>query len=391
MTGRGFKAHFSRFLDADPNRLHVAAHSHHPWPNITFEAQQENWLDAATRMDDKWDHIFGEVLPTSQRHIARVLHLSDPASIAFAPNTHEFVLRILSCLPTPARILTTDSEFHSFRRQTARLEEEGLAEVERIPAEPFATFPDRLRAAAAAGGHHLVFVSHVLFNSGYVLPDLPALVEAVPDDDTFVVLDGYHSFLALPTDLSAIEDRAFYVSGGYKYAMAGEGVCFLHCPPGYGERPVNTGWYAGFGQLESGVGDRVGYSPGGQRFAGATFDPSGLYRFNAVCHWLTELGLSVAAIHAHVRALEDAFLDRLGTLGLDRLRPEMLVPGVDEVPDRGHFLTFRTPEAGVLYRALHDRRVITDHRDDRLRFGFGIYHDETDLDVLVERLELAIR
>ena len=48
---------------------------------------------------------------------------------------------------------------------------------------------------------------------------------------TVVAIDGYHGFMAVPTDLSRIAGRAFYLAGGYKYAMAGEGVCFLHCPP----------------------------------------------------------------------------------------------------------------------------------------------------------------
>ena len=84
--------------------------------------------------------------------------------------------------------------------------------------------------------------------------DLAAIVNAVRDADTFVVVDGYHAFMAIPTDLAPIAARAFYVAGGYKYAMAGEGTCFLHCPPGYGARPRDTGWYAGFSALESGRG-----------------------------------------------------------------------------------------------------------------------------------------
>ena len=41
------KPHFSRFLQSDPDRLHFAAHSHHPWPDVSFEAQKRCWLDAA--------------------------------------------------------------------------------------------------------------------------------------------------------------------------------------------------------------------------------------------------------------------------------------------------------------------------------------------------------
>jgi kynureninase len=381
------KTHFSRFLGAVPGRLHFAAHSHHPWPDVSFEAHQEAWLDAARLMDNKWDRVFGEILPQAQGHVARRLGLSDPATVAFAPSTHALVVRMLSCLPEPVRILTTDAEFHSFARQARRLEEAGRAVVARVPAEPFGGFPDRLVSAASGGGWDLVFFSHVLFNSAYVVPAVNAAVAAVPDRDTFVVVDGYHGFMALPTDCSPIEGRAFYVAGGYKYAMAGEGACFMHCPPGYAQRPVDTGWFAGFSDLAAAPRPgEVAYAAGGSRFLGATFDPTGVYRFNAVQRWLDGLGLSVADIHAHVARLQAAFLDRLDPLRFSGLNRTTLVPGDGEVGERGHFLTFRLPEAGKLYAALHAVGVVTDHRDDRLRFGFGLYHDDSDVDELCHRL-----
>lgn len=373
-----YAEHFSRFLGAVPGRLHVAAHSHHPWPDVTFEAQQQAWLDAARLVDDKWDEVFGSVLPEAAAHIAGRLGLSDPEAIAFAPSTHALVMRLLSCLAPPVRILTTDAEFHSFARQAARLEEDGLATVDRVAAEPFGSFPDRFAAAAARGGHDLVYLSHVFFNSAFVVPDLAALVAAVPGGEALVVIDGYHGFMALPTDLSAIGDRAFYLAGGYKYAMAGEGACFAHCPPGYAERPRDTGWFAGFAQLSAGSAGKVAYAPGGGRLLGGTFDPTGVYRFNAVQRWLDSLGVTVADIHSHVRRLQQRFL-AAGP------HPK-LVPG-SEMEDRGHFLTFRLPDAAAAHRALHDADVITDYRDDRLRIGFGLYHDDGDIDELVRTLE----
>ena len=57
------KKHFSRFLDADPERLHFAAHRHHFWPDVSFDAHVRAWTDAATLADDKWDGIFGKVWP----------------------------------------------------------------------------------------------------------------------------------------------------------------------------------------------------------------------------------------------------------------------------------------------------------------------------------------
>ncbi|MCH7795884.1 MAG: class V aminotransferase, partial [Proteobacteria bacterium] len=64
-----YKAHFRRFLEAEPGRLHFAAHSHHLWPDVTFEAQARCWLDAARLADRKWDLIFAEVYPGAQRRV----------------------------------------------------------------------------------------------------------------------------------------------------------------------------------------------------------------------------------------------------------------------------------------------------------------------------------
>jgi kynureninase len=378
-----YASHFSRFLEAAPGRLHVAAHSHHPWPDVTFDAQQQAWLDAARLVDDKWDEVFGSVLPEAAGHIAGRLRLPDPEAIAFAPSTHALVMRLLSCLTPPVRILTTDSEFHSFARQAARLEEDGLAAVHRVAVEPFPSFAERFATAAAAGGHDLVYFSQVFFNSAYVVPSLADVVAAVASADALVVVDGYHAFMAVPTDLSAIADRAFYLAGGYKYAMAGEGACFAHCPPGYAERPRDTGWFAGFSQLSAGSPGEVAYASGGARLFGATFDPTGLYRFNAVQRWLDGLGVDVPDIHAHVQRLQDRFLSA-------GPHPDLVPPGdpsTGTAGERGHFLTFRLPDAAAVQVALHAAGVITDHRDDRLRIGFGLYHDAGDVDELLHRLE----
>jgi len=370
---------FSRFLGGD--RLHFAAHSHHPWPDVSFEAHQLAWLDAAALMDAKWERVMGEVVPEAQGHIAGRLGLPDPATIAFAPNTHELVGRLVSALAPPVRILTTDGEFHSFRRQAARWEEARRAAVTRVPVEPLDTFPYRFQAAARARDYDLVYASHVFYDSGYVIPDLVGWVRSLPPEGK-IVIDGYHGFMAIPTHLGPIAGRAFYLAGGYKYAMAGEGACFMHCPPGQARRPMDTGWYAGFDRLEEGVGS-VEYPGDGRRFWGATFDPSGLYRFNAVQRLLDREGLDVGTIHAHVGALQTRLFAATADRGMDLGE---LVPPESGFSDRGHFLTYRTPQAVALTDALAARRVTIDRRADRVRFGFGIHHTEEDVDRLVDIL-----
>jgi selenocysteine lyase/cysteine desulfurase len=262
----------------------------------------------------------------------------------------------------------------SFSRQIARLEEDGAVIVERVATEPFATFEQRFAEAAARGGHDLVFLSHVFFDSGFLVRDLAKIVDAVPDKNTFAVVDGYHAFMAVPVDFGAAADRAFYLAGGYKYAMAGEGACFLHCPPGYGMRPRDTGWYAGFQGLEHGDSG-VPYGEDGNRFLGATFDVSALYRFNAVQDWLTGEGHPVSKMLEHVRGIERSFLTELGK-HRGPIEPSMLL--VLDESMRGRFLCFRTADANTVTAKLAQKNIIVDHRGDRLRIGFGIYHSEDD-------------
>lgn len=390
-----YKPHFSRFLKAAPERLHFAAHSHAYWPDVTFAAQQQCWEDAARLADRKWDHILGEVAPAVQRGIAGHLGLGDPASLVFAPNTHDFLRRIFSCFPAgrQLRILSSDGEFHSFARQVARLEEEGLVAVKRVAVEPVEDFAARFAAAAQAGTYDLVFLSQVFFNSGFAVADLDALVARLAPGEAYIVIDGYHGYLARPTDLSGIAGRVFYLAGGYKYAMSGEGVCFLHAPPGYGARPRDTGWYAAFGALERKQGEQgkretVAYAGDARRFLGATFDPAGLYRMRAVLDLLAELGLGAAEIHAHARGLQDRFLAGLRARPLELLPVERLLLDPALSPC-GNFLVFdfgSEAAAAGTHARLKAADISTDFRGSRLRIGFGIYQDAEDVASLLDRM-----
>jgi kynureninase len=385
------RAHFSIFREAAPARIHLAAHSHHYWPDAACKAHDEAVRQAARQADKKWVLIFDDLMPRVRRGIARILALPDAATIAFAPNTHELVCRLLSALPTTKRprVLTSDSEFHSFERQIARLAEDDIVSVDRIAVEPSETFAERFRTAAAGGGYDLIFVSQVFYNSGATCDDIAALVESVPSQDSFIVIDGYHGFMALPTDLSAVAARVFYLAGGYKYAMAGEGACFMHCPPGYAPRPRDTGWFAGFGALSAGASGKVSYGQDGSRFMGATFDPSGLHRLAAVFAWMEQIGLSVSAIHEHVLGLQSRFLKAVDAAAIAPLRDARLLTPLGTTR-RGHFLCYETLHAASIHERLGRADIITDVRGTRIRFGFGCYHAEDDIEAAVGAIACAL-
>jgi selenocysteine lyase/cysteine desulfurase len=383
------KDQYRTFFASIGDALHVTAHSHHPWPDVTRAAHLQYWEDSARLTNRKWhEKVFGEAVPEAQDHVARHLGLADPKLVAFAPNTHEFVARLYSCLDWSRvpRVLTTTSEFHSFARQTRRLEETGRLQVTRVPVEPYATFRERF-GRALGDPHDMVFLSQVFFDSSFVVERLDELFAGIPAD-SIVAVDGYHAFMAIPVDLGALGRRAFYTAGGYKYAQAGEGACFLAIPEGCTLRPVFTGWYSDFGQLGGAQGTAVGYGPDAMRFWGSTFDASGIYRFNAVMHLLRGLGVTAREIHAHVATLERRFIDGLSGAALARLPVAALIPPAGQ--PRGNFLTFDLDAAEETEQRLAAAGIIVDRRGRRLRFGFGVYHDAAFVDALLRRLQDAL-
>lgn len=372
---------YSRFLAARPDILHMSPHSHYYWPDVTRQAQLDYWDDSATYADDKWDEIFARRMPRVQQLIAKRLHLDDPEQIVFAPNTHEFVYRILSCFSAdrPLHILTSDSEFHSFNRQSQRLLERGNVKLEIVPSEPFSSFSERWNSAVKATNYDLIFISQVFFNSGVAAPTPDQWLEHVQSEETVVVVDGYHGFGALPTDWSRYQHRVFYLAGGYKYAQAGEGVCFAVVPANCQLRPEYTGWFADFASLAEPQHGAVGYADNGMRMAGATMDFSALYRLQAVLEMWEQHGLTDVVVNQYIRRLQHAFLEHIDSLGHPELNRETLL--LDNVDTHGHFFTFKLDSSDQVVKLaarLKEQGVATDYRYDRLRFGFALYQAPKD-------------
>ncbi len=384
-----WKPFFARTFGRREAPLHFAPQGHHPWPDVTYEAQLNAWRDAARLLDANWPWTV--LRPRASKRLATLLNLSAPDTFAFGSGVHEFLMRILSCLPSsrPVRLLTSDSEPPRFDRQIARLEDHGLAETVRVPAQPFDSFPERFMAEAGKGRHDLVWLSHVFFDSGFVVPALEDIVAAVSDPATVIVFDGTHSFMAVPVDLCPIEERAFYVAGGGKYAMAGEGIAFMHVPSDTDARPRDTGGFPGGDEGEPGPVGVFALS-GARRFGGAEGDPSGLYRLTAVLEWLAERRLTVDRMTEYVRHLQILFLDQLREDPLSPVHTDQLV--VDpRLGQCGRFLAFETAHADRICDGLRRQGVIVDGRRGRLRIGFGIYHTGEDVDRLVSQLRMASR
>jgi len=380
--------HYTRFGVA--GRLLLTGHSHQAWPDVALEGQLEAFEDAARLLDEKWERAFARA--ERLRAGVRALVLDPSAEIALGGSTHELVVRFLSALDLRRRprLLSTDGEFHTLRRQLARLGEEGL-EVVRLPARPVDTLAERLvdqiddRTAA-------VLVSAVLFEDARIVPSLGVLAAACARRGVELLVDAYHALGALPFPLGALGlESAWVVGGGYKYLQLGEGNGFLRLPPHAHElRPAVTGWFAEFAALSE--RDRAGlvaYGRGASAFAGSTYDPTSHYRAARVLDFFVEQGLTPETLRTSYRRQVVLLSARFDELGL----PDEVVTRDRDTPlDRfGGFLALESPRAGDLQRALGERGVRCDSRGKYLRLGPAPYLSDAQLEAAIERLGDAAR
>lgn len=373
-----YKKYYSHFLNANNGIQHFACHSHHYWPDVTREAHIEYWDDSAKYVDEKWGHFFTHKIPETQKLIAEILNLSHSEQITFAPNTHELLFRIITCLDLTKKnkIITTDSEFYSFDRQANRLIETGNFEIIKVPTMPFDNFTERMiKTIKSNPDCSMIFMSQVFFNSGMVAKNIESILASIVREETIFVLDGYHGFMAVPTDLSKIENRIFYLAGSYKYAQGGEGCCFLYSPKETKLRPLYTGWFAGLASLGN-MDQNVEYPNDGLRFAGSTMDYSALYRLHSVLNLFKKDGITVQKIHSHIQSVQKKFIEHI--IPLDHFYiSEKNILTVD-YQHHGHFYTFALPSNEItkrLHDDLREHKIYTDYRGSKLRFGFGLYHD----------------
>jgi kynureninase len=375
-------AHYSAFGVGE--RLLLTGHSHQAWPDVAREGQLEAFEDAARHVDEKWERAFMKA-ERVREGFQRLL--DDDAPVALAQNTHELVTRFLSALDLRSRprLVTSDGEFHTLRRQLARLDEEGL-EVVRLEVDPAETLAERM-AAVLDERTSAVLVSAVLFETARILPDLGGLARACAALGAELLVDVYHALGALPFTVAEHGlEASWIVGGGYKYLQLGEGNCFLRLPPqAEALRPIYTGWFAEFDELavEHGAAG-VRYGAGGTRFAGSTYDPTSHYRAARVFDFFAERGLSLELLRTvsqHQTGLLAHLVDELGL-------PDDVLTRDRETPREqfGGFLALESPHAEELARGLAEEGVLVDARGRYLRLGPAPYLSDAQLQEAVERL-----
>lgn len=376
-------AHYSRFRVAD--RLLLTGHSHQAWPDVAARGQAEAFEDAALAVDRKWELAFARA---DQLRAGLRGWLGDPqGEIALGASTHELMVRFLSALDLRRRprLVTSDGEFHTLRRQLGRLGEEGV-EVVRLPAMPVDTLAARA-ADAVDDRTAAVLLSAVLFETAHIVPELGVVAAACRRHGAQFVVDAYHALGVLPLPLHVMGlGSAWVTGGGYKYLQLGEGNCFLRLPPHAAQlRPVVTGWFAEFDTLAGGERTEVtAYGRGATRWAGSTYDPTSHYRASRVLEFFAAQGLTPAllrGISQHQLGVLAAAFDAVDL-------PTQVVTRDRAVPLSGFggFLALRSPRAEQLCARLAERGVASDSRGEYLRLGPAPYLSDSQLEAAIAAL-----
>jgi kynureninase len=375
---------YSRFRVSE--RLLLTGHSHQAWPDCGFDGQVQAWLDAAQYLDRKWEKAFAR----ADRVRAGFSRLLDDAEgyIALGPSTHDLIIRFLSALPLRERprIVTTDGEFHTLRRQLDRLNEEGV-EIVKVSSHPASSVAERL-IDAANDRTAAAMVSSVFFQTGHIVSGLGDVLEAYRARGAQFLVDGYHSLNVVPLSLERERlEEAFVVGGGYKYCQLGEGNAFLRFPKSCELRPVVTGWFSEFDALASG-GQRgeVVYGRGHARFAGSTYDPTSHYRAAEVFRFFEELGLNPELLRRVSQHQIGLLARRFDAFDLDPsiITRDRSVP----IESIGGFLVLHSPRAGEICRLLQERSVYADYRGEALRLGPAPYLSDEQL---IEAMDILNR
>jgi kynureninase len=374
------RSHYQAFLV--PGRTLLTGHSHQAWPDVAREGMLQAFDDAAADCDDKWPKAFAAAEAVRLAVATRIG--ASASEIALDQNTHDLIVRFLSTLDLTERphLVTTTGEFHSLNRQLRRLDEQGILPITWVPAQPTATLAERL-AAELKPETAAVLTSTVFFETSAVVPNLSELCAAARKNGTEVLLDAYHAFYVLPFSLRTLgASDAFIVGGGYKYAQWGEGSCWMRVPQRT-FRPLITGWFAGFGELEQKSAVAVSYgSTGAQAFAGSTYDPTSHYRARAVSALHQKLGFTPEELRALSLRQTTRMLEVLA--GQDVVTPAL--------PERrAGFIAVRVPEAARVTKELRAQGVFIDFRGDLLRLGPAPYLTDDELDTAMRKVRDAIK
>lgn len=367
-------------------RILLTGHSHQAQPDCAKEGVLKCWKDASSLADDKWGKVF-EVADSVRTSLARLMD-DEKDNIVLGQNTHDLILRFLSALDLKKRnkIITTDGEFHTIRRQMDRLSQ-GILEVVKVPRNPVETLSERI-IKEIDDNVSAVMVSKVMFQDSAIIRGLSGVENKCMMHGTKLLVDIYHVLNAIPFSIKAERlENSFLVGGGYKYLELGEGNCFMRIPPNETFKPIITGWFAEFAALsEKKVPGEVQYGEKHWAFEGSTYDPSSHYRAIEVFKFFEEQKLTPELLRELNIHQKKVLADTFAEMNFDEKKIKLT-----SQKNTAGFVTLITPFGKKITEELKIRKVYADSRGEFLRLGPAPYLTDNQLKEAVYHLREIIQ
>jgi len=384
LTETAVQAHlaplFSRVLERRATAIDLANHS----LGRPLDATAADIAEAVSlwqqRLGDAWDAWLDEMRAHRAR-FARLLGAPRDDCIVPKTNAGQGLRAVLNSYNTVPRVVATRGEFDSvdvILRHYARRGRIALSFVE-PRADGWFAADDLL--AAFSKGVDLAVVSQVVFNTGQVFLELPALIAAVHAAGARVLVDVYHSLGVLPVDVAAL-DADFAIGGSYKYLRGGPGACFLYLHPRHLDgslTTLDTGWFAKREPFAYQRPDPPQFASGGDAFLEST--PAILPWYQARAGQVFTLAIGVQRLRAYSLLQQQRLVALLRERGVD---------AEGGTRERGAFVIIRDAHAVELALVLQERGVHGDARGSYLRLCPDVLTTDAEL-VAAAEIHAAVR
>jgi len=361
---------FSRVLAAHRGRIYLANHSLGRPLDAMEDDVREGIAAWYGRMGDAWDAWNPEI----GMHRARLAALvGSPRADCIVPKTSagQGLRAVLNTYDVAPRVIATRGEFDSLDLILREYAQRGRVALSLVDARDDGAFALDDVLAALVPGTDLLVVSQVMFQTGQILPELPAIVAKAHAIGARVLLDVYHSLGVFPVDVVAL-DVDFAVGGSYKYLRGGPGACFLYVHPRHldaGLRTLDTGWFAKASPFEYERPDPPRYAAGGDAWLEST--PAVLPFYQARAGQVFAQAVGIARLREYSLRLQRRLVALLGERG---------IAANGGTNDRGAFVVVRHLEARARADALERRGIITDARGEWLRLCPDMLTTEEELE-----------
>ncbi|MFO0813724.1 MAG: aminotransferase class V-fold PLP-dependent enzyme [Gemmatales bacterium] len=309
-------------------------------PKVVYEqAKQLREVMHGNPVDYVW-RTSGKPLWTARCRLAQYVDCT-PERLILTQNVSQAINFIASSLQLPAgsEILTTDHEYLAMRWAWDRAAQRMQTPIRTMQLPIAASEPEEVVAAvtrAFTTQTRLLFISHILYTTGMVLP-IAEICRAARERGILTVVDGAHGPGMIPLHMEAI-GADFYATNLHKWFMAPNGAGYLYVRPGLEDRiqPWQVSWGYKYDQSKAHLQGDYGctYWQRSYEFEG-TRDITPWLTLGTGCDFLDSIGQQVIqARHTELSNLARAQFD--GLEGLQLVTPNH--PAL-----RGGLTAFRMP------------------------------------------------